>query len=550
MNLADSLMEEEPDTAYTLLKRDSVLVQKASKANRMRFALLKTQAEDKLFMHHKSDSLIREVVAYYEKHGNAKEQVQAYYLLGRVYHDLHLYGSALSAFEKVEEMKIKSDSVISCYKAQAATWSGAIYEEKSLDSIALRFRKQAYSEAKAAGNKELLVYTSRDIGRSLAILGDNQQAVTCYCEAIKYAKTPLNAYLYNMVSEELAYVYIRSGKLREARKALSTPIVDGERQDYVSRYSIWAFYYERLGMPDSSIMYYQKAIVHASGGEKRAIFSSLSDAYETVGAQEEAFRYARLALNLTDTLEDMQALETRDFVGKVMQNMEIQRYNTKLERERDQLNLLILTIALCVITACIVVAKYYKGRREKQRERERKLKKMMESKEQESLSVIEEGRILVQKLENELSSTSERLTKTQRELLEVKAEMLRSDNKRRLAKKKQAELLESEFIHSAIYCKFHDPKSAIDMMDFNSLEDSLNEVYDGFVIKLRELYPAIRSNEMQICCLLKIKVLSKVMCNIISCRPNTLSMAKSRLFKKITGKDGGANDLEALLDNL
>ncbi len=247
LNLADSLMEENPDTAYTLLKRDSALVQKAGKAERMRYALLKTNAEDKLYIPHKSDSLMREVADYYEKHGSEREQVQAYYLLGRVYHDMYLYGSAVVTFKKALEVKDVKDSVLYRHKARAANWLGGIYEQQGDDRAALKYNEIAYSFAKKSQAVAIIVYCLRDIGRSYDNLGYKKLSEKYYEWAVQLATVHHDPYLCDLVLEELAFIYLNRGDMMKADNALNRLSGHIFDIDKTMHYALRGRFYEKKG---------------------------------------------------------------------------------------------------------------------------------------------------------------------------------------------------------------------------------------------------------------------------------------------------------------
>ena len=54
----------------------------------MRYRLLKADALNKTDAPLPSDTLIKEVVEYYDRHGNANERMRAHYLLGCAYRDM------------------------------------------------------------------------------------------------------------------------------------------------------------------------------------------------------------------------------------------------------------------------------------------------------------------------------------------------------------------------------------------------------------------------------------------------------------------------------
>lgn len=103
---ADSIMNIDDDSAKVAIK----LLDKAkpqlndfSKAQRMRYQLLYHKAMNKADILFSSDSIMKNVVAYYEKHGTSNERMLAYYMLGCVYRDLYEAPMALEYYNKATE---------------------------------------------------------------------------------------------------------------------------------------------------------------------------------------------------------------------------------------------------------------------------------------------------------------------------------------------------------------------------------------------------------------------------------------------------------------
>ncbi|MBO5313679.1 MAG: hypothetical protein J6A70_00145, partial [Prevotella sp.] len=76
--VADSLMKDNPDSALTLLNalHDSAGT-KLSRRQKMRLELLRADAQNKAFVNFTTDSVMREVTAYYDAHGTAQERMRA-----------------------------------------------------------------------------------------------------------------------------------------------------------------------------------------------------------------------------------------------------------------------------------------------------------------------------------------------------------------------------------------------------------------------------------------------------------------------------------------
>ena len=92
------LANNKPDSALTLLKQLEPEKENWSKADRMHFELVRIKAENKAFIPLTNDTVIKDVVDYYNQNGNANERMEANYLLGRVYADMGEAPQALHAY--------------------------------------------------------------------------------------------------------------------------------------------------------------------------------------------------------------------------------------------------------------------------------------------------------------------------------------------------------------------------------------------------------------------------------------------------------------------
>lgn len=99
---AENFMQNQPDSALILL-RDSVDIESLSYRDMALYALLLTQACDKNYIDHTSDSLINIAVKYYKYRGDDLRRAQAYFYLGSVYRDMEKTTDAIEAFLKAKE---------------------------------------------------------------------------------------------------------------------------------------------------------------------------------------------------------------------------------------------------------------------------------------------------------------------------------------------------------------------------------------------------------------------------------------------------------------
>ena len=106
MQRADSIMNVNDDSAKVAIRMLDGLesqLPEFSKAQKMRYELLRHKAMNKAYISFTSDSKMKEVVDYYDRHGSANERMLANYVLGCVYRDMHEVPLALEYYNKAAE---------------------------------------------------------------------------------------------------------------------------------------------------------------------------------------------------------------------------------------------------------------------------------------------------------------------------------------------------------------------------------------------------------------------------------------------------------------
>ncbi len=550
LRTADSLMEEHPDSALYILRRDSLEICRSGKDYRLWYALSRTEADDKCYILHVSDSTMRAVANYYNSHGSDFQRVRANYLLGRVYCDMHLYGHALTSFNKAITVESENDSTINRYKARSATWAGYVYEVKGLHKDALRYNKLAYGYAKQAGAQVTEVYSLRDIGRSYRDLNRNDIAIPYYQKAAKKAKTIDDANLYNMVMEELAGIYIEEGRLDEAYAALNTKFLATTDKDIASHYYIWAMYFEKIGQLDSAVAYDKRGMKYSDVSIKRDVSLDLARLLMKQGKHNEAIKYYEQYSVYSDSVTASELNETSDMLSQVEKNIDIERKNTILAETKTNLTILLSIIIFTVIVVSLILIKHYSNVRKRIREQQERANNYLSQLQETGMQKMKRNEERIAQLETELSVSNEKLTEIRKSLMRNEAEMLAKQNEHMLFKEKHRELLIADLADTDVYKLYHTPNAVPSSADYHRLVEALNKAYNNFTKRLKEFYPDINDNEVWICCMVKAGLSSKEICNISPYSYSSLGMAKSRLYFKMFQKKGGAKDLDHFIKEL
>ena len=547
LRTADSLMEEHPDSALAILKRDSLEICRSGKDFRLWYALSRTEADDKCYILHVSDSAIRIAAGCYDSYGSALQRVRADYLLGRVYCDMHLYGHALTSFNKAIAVDAENDSVINRYKARAATWAGYVYEVEGLHKDALRYNKLAYGYAKKAGAQVTEIYSLRDIGRSYRDLKRNDIAIPYYQQAAKKAKAIDDANLYNMVMEELAGIYIEEGRLDEAYAALNTKFLATTDKDIASHYYIWAMYFEKIGQLDSAVAYDKRGMKYSEISIKRDVSLDLARLLMKQGKRDEAMEYYEKYSVYSDSVEASELKETSDMLSQVEKSIDVERKNAALASSQLRLAAVMSILVVVVVIASVALLGMYLKRKRKQREQLERVRRYRLERSMKEKQRAQQNKERIALLENELTASNQTLSELRQELIRNEAEMLKYKDALTAFEQKHGELLVADLADTDVYKLYHDPVAKPTSADYHMLVEALNKAYGDFTLRLKEFYPDIRSNEMWICCMVKAGLTSKEICNISSYSYSSIGMAKVRLYGKMLGKKGSSRDFDTFI---
>lgn len=545
---ADSLLIHKPYEARAMLVADSEAICSGGKAARMGYALARTEANDKCFAIHTSDSAMLEAAEYYNRRDDALAATRAWYLLGRVYCDMRFYSSALSAFENAAKAKAAGNPRIAHYQSLAYTWTASIYEEKELYGKALHYNIKAYELAKRSGDASTAVYSLRDIGRDYSSMNKNRVAIRYYLRAASLAKKQADKYLYNMVMEELAAIYLEEGMTKEAKDALSTPFDGKQDIDLSTHYFTWATYYDSLGIADSAIHYTNLGIKHSDEDIACDAIRDLATIYKKKKDYKTSSELYEKYIFKSDSLGDGKIAENKDFIYNIEQNIVSERKNAELVSQRNRLYILIAA-AFIIVAATVFAAIRIYNRREKtfrlRRERAEQDSAMQHEKDK---AIILHNAEKIRQLEKELEVADTKISEIKKQLISSEMEMLSRQNETMLSEQKHNDLLIKDFKRSDIYQFYHNQTSMPGNNDFRMLQDALDKTYNRFTFRLKELYPAMRFEELYVCCLVKAGLDPKRIRIILGHdSASYISMLKVRLYKKIFNMKVSVAEFDAFI---
>ena len=347
----DSLVfKEEYDSAYQKISSiDETTIK--NQEDQAHYNLLKVQTG---YLANKPaaspDSLLDEVIDYYQKHNNSKKLADAYYYKAIGYCNNKEYKKAIQLFKEAELLADKTGNKYQQYKiAEGIAFVNRM--DKAYD-LQLKYAKKAYSLAKALDKKNWIAYSCYTIEFAYNKLGFEDSAYFYLQQIplyIKYANknekptllATLGYYLMDNHPEEAKKYYLESLKYQELT---------------ASYQNLATISYEE-GKPEEAYSYLKKALHVKDATPKDYIIRNLIE--------------LDLERGKTDSISDMvtQIFEIRDSIEAKLRNDTIKDLQTRFDhetamREKDQTiikwqwGILILAVALLISVGLYLRRRY------------------------------------------------------------------------------------------------------------------------------------------------------------------------------------------------
>lgn len=549
---ADSIMNIDDDSAKVAIKLlDKVKPQlnDFSKAQRMRYQLLYHKAMNKADISFSSDSIMKNVVAYYEKHGTSNERMLAYYMLGCVYRDIHEAPLALEYYNKATE---QADTV-----SQDCDYS-TLYRIYS--QMGVLFEKQyLFNQEFIAYNKATkYAYMAKDTLNALLCymnsyidLNQNDSIIARNLHAANLLRKHGYNYYANMAFGSNYPYYIKKNDYIKAKEAFEEykKINFEGNSNYkdASAYLLYneGMYYLFANQLDSAHISFQKSYIYAqSYSNKCAATKGLAKYYTKTNHSALAAKYALLSSEYNDS----SLYELRESQLQQMQAMYDYSRNQKLAKEaeykaKQRLN----TIYLIIISSCLILLSAVYIYRKNIRKRNHKLlvaqrlykasilKLQTTKTEQAHLKNLNETKIaaLIKEKEAVIENLQKEINQYEsihsgRNLVEINKQLMDTFVYKKLA-----------------YIECHPQEKITD-----ETWDNLEETLEGMIPSLANIKLKLSKKEYRICLLTRLHFSPSAISCFMQCNLPDISMSRKRMLSKLCEKDGKPKELDEYIQHL
>ena len=571
----ENLMPQHPDSALMLLEQIENK-ENLSRKDKAHYSLLLTEAEDKTYVTHTTDSLISIAADYYEKTDDLGRKAKAWYYKGRINQDL---GHPLKAQEYYlkalrDEEKIEDHALL----GRIHNHIGMLYAYQKVYEKALPFQKKAVENFHLINDSTGQVFALRDLGRTFLMLGLQDSSIICNQKAIALMRKRIIPSVYT----ELAGLYIDRQRLEEAHGLLRTSLQNvAKPQAKYPVYLVLGELYKKSGQIDSARFYLQACINSAPLPETRAggLFHLKEIALEK-GQWEQAALLSKQYELLKDSIEQGKNAESIRNVQAFYSYNEIEQdlWEARLYASKQKsFYSLLITACLFLLTVALLRFIHYRRERKNLLQRLKANEEQIQRNEQtlKNISDVKDSlqneiqiyktkeRQLSKEKDEQLKRTNEEIRQKIMQLeklshtkdeLEKNLLTLRSENSN-LKKREQAreeerkKIEESERLQNErLYDKFRSPAGWEPTdTDWHKLFISVDKLYPKMVTTLQKS-TSLNESERKICYLSKIGVKPGAI-EILLGKGN-VSVYRKRLYEKLNKKAGTAKDFDKYISDI
>ena len=549
---ADNLMELSQDSARSALTiLDSIRpdLSKMGKSTQMRYQLVYAKGMNKGYVDFTKDSLMKEIVDYYDNHGTCQQQMLAHYLLGCVYRDLGDSPASLSCYNDAVE-KVDTTSSDCDYKLLTRVYEqqGALFLSQSMPQNALSAYQKAEKYAWIAKDTLSAVLSYEHLGNIYEYMGNMNKVIEVYENASRryrqygypvQAARALGGAIQALI---LTKQYAKAKKYMDVFEAESGYFQKDSCYSYIN----YSHYYYLKGLycleshSDSAKYWFTKCQEFAKTNNNKSFSAYAWYLYYIKHQQmdsvakysEQAFAYNDSA-NLDmerDLMQKMQAIYDYDRWKNVAHNEEI-------KATRANLTLLVsILVSVSVIIIGILTFLVYR--------KKRKLE-LQEKEEQENLIRLQ---IYYTKQELELLRTvndrkiADVIKEKEQTINKLKEDLKDIRDKYSNSSLSDVDILlkESSIYKRIKYLELH-PKETMRENDWIELEETIEQLIPSFIPLLKNRLNVIA---YRICLLVKLEISTSSIAILLGLSSSAISKYRKVMLEKLCGRSGKPKDFD------
>ena len=550
MQRADSIMNVNDDSAKVAIRMlDGVKSQlpEFSKSQKMRYELLRHKAMNKACITFTSDSVMKEVVDYYDNHGSANERMLANYVLGCVYRDMHEAPMALEYYNKATEQADTTaadcdyGTLYRVYSQMGFLFSKQYLPYQLLDAFgkAVKYAYLAKDTLNAIINYQNRENAYSYLGNKDSVIAINLHAATMFKQiGNNYAAAIAFGCNYNYYVEKEDTL----NALKTFKAYFSTGYEGNSEYEDSKAYVLCqkGTYYMFTAQLDSAYNNLQQSLrLCKSYSIKAATTKALAQYYAKVNQPAMAMKYALQSseYNDSDLIEarktQLQQVQAMYDYGR---NQEIARMAEQKAKRSTQMNYMI--VFACVILF-LFLSYIYRKQLALKKKRIAASKLVYEDSLLKLKRLQEEKAQLVAEKDKKLAQI---ITEKENAISKLVSEIHDIQNRYSLSSMSDAYLvLKNSSIYKKIQCIEAHPLEEMNEEDWTELADTVEELIPNFIPMLKN---RVSDRDYRICLLIRLGIPASLMARLLNLSDAAISKSRKTMLKKLCGKVGKPKEFD------
>lgn len=549
----DKLSSDNPKRAIKQLDSLKAEMQTAPEHEQMYYQLLRIKAADKAYIAHTSDDEIMKLVDYYESAGSDKSLLtQTYYYAASVYRDLNDAPQALEYFQKALDVLPKNADVT--LKSNIYNQSAHLFLYQDLYDEALKRFKESYICDSIVNDTTALIYSLRDIAFTYDALSKSDSSRLYYNKAYDLATIYGNHEIQIDIISQMASHFLIAKDYNKMNECLKRSLYSSENTDKTIDYNLAAIMFMRTGMYDSAYYYCNKVLGKGKITTKQTAAYNLIKIYSQRKDYENIQKMLKLYTLYTDSVNKITAIESMARMNSMYNYQLREKENLRL-KEENKSNIIKIFIAVIISIIAIFILIIYgiktKHKHQQYRNQINNLKRLRHEEYLRSEEYIQKNLKEIERLEAELSNTSDENYMLKEKLKEKVDELVLANNRAHTEieiKQKQRNKLMASTANDIINKRIAQQKP-LNQKDWQEINECINEILPDFKTNLYGSC-SVSEQEYHMCILIKMDIGNKEMSELLCRSTSAISLARKRLYAKIFDKEGTAKQFDEYVKTL
>lgn len=540
----DSVSSTHPDSALRLLEALKPKIENAPERIKAYYGLMETKYMLRSGAKFTSDSTIRAVADFYERHGDDNHRMFSKLLLGCVNRSMGDNTEAMLNLEAAAaSADTTSDDCLYVVLGQVYAHLSQVYLDEYMPRNVIRASHLCYRYSMRAGDTLTALSGLDHISNAYIFMGQPDSALAVTLRSSRLFRESGYVEASAISQAKLIEIYLDRGDTANAARCMTVfdrdsrviGVDDNVEPHYQGIYYVKAIYSVSTNRLDSAAYWLGKIrqIDNPSLNIREAAAYVAWQIYDKMGAKDSALKYANISSERSDSLTKELMKNTCSVVQAQYERTSLGRQVADKALEAERMKTTVLALLLVLLTVLSVFTYIIRKRRADIRNRELRHR--------QDIDTLTRTQTELQQLLTLTEEERDTLVKEKREAIE------RLQSMETLRRHIDEATVEERLANSDIARRFRqvagNPLSQPSAEEWQVLRSMINSEVPGFYSTLNNGH-VLRPDEYDLCILLRLHFKPLEISNLTGISQKSVSAIRRRLLQKVLGHDGKPQEFD------